>query len=108
MTKRQVLPAQRAKRHGTIVRSRKQLAEYTGWRAFPEPLRSFKKHSPNEPPMSEEVRLCPETAQYLYSKFTPTNVTYKPGSRTVLEALLNEIILRDGPRPPIRELVFRI
>lgn len=31
------------------------------------------------------VRLCPETAHYLYGPFTPLEVSYRPGSRPVLE-----------------------
>ena len=34
----------------------------------------------------EVVLLCPQTADFLYSEFTPTRVSYQKGSRPVLEA----------------------
>ena len=37
------------------------------------------------------IRLCPETAAYLYTDYTPTTVHYGPGSRPLLERTLAEI-----------------
>lgn len=39
----------------------------------------------------EVVLLCPETADFLYSGFTPTEVDYRQGSRPVLEAKVREV-----------------
>jgi len=92
-----------------VARTRRDLAPYTGPDAFSEPLRSVLRHSANEPPTAEIVRLCPQTADYLYTKFTPITVRYRPGSRPVLEGLLDEVILRGGPRPRApRDLLQRI
>jgi len=41
--------------------------------------------------LNEMVRLCPETAGYLYNRFTPTKVSYKKGTRPVLEKYVEEI-----------------
>ena len=38
------------------------------------------------------VLLCPETADFLYTRFTPTDVKYRQGSRPVLEATVQEVI----------------
>lgn len=40
------------------------------------------------------VRLCAATAPFLYSKFTPTYVSYVPGSRPELEAALRSVLTR--------------
>jgi hypothetical protein len=37
------------------------------------------------------VLLCPETADFLYTRFTPTEVEYRQGSRPVLEATVREV-----------------
>jgi hypothetical protein len=79
-----------------------------GWACYPPYLAQWKKHSPNEPPIAEEARLCAETADYLYSKFTPTVVQYRPGSRPALEGLLQEVVLRSGPRPDSDEDFLRV
>jgi hypothetical protein len=94
---------------GKIARTRADLAPHTGWQWQPEYLRASVKHSANEPPMSGAVKLCAETADYLYTKFTPTVVRYRRGSRPVLEALLAEVILRDRPRPTSDQvLLFKV
>ena len=36
----------------------------------------------------EQVILCPQTAAFLYSQFTPATVSYAPGSRPVLEQVV--------------------
>ena len=36
----------------------------------------------------EQVILCPQTAAFLYSQFTPATVSYAPGSRPVLEKVV--------------------
>ena len=36
--------------------------------------------------MEDSIRLCQETALYLYGEFTPAVATYRPGSRSELEA----------------------
>ena len=38
----------------------------------------------------EQVILCPDTVDFLYSEFTPTAVSYQRGSRPVLEQVVNE------------------
>lgn len=38
----------------------------------------------------EQVILCPQTVDFLYSKFTPLKVRYRPGSRPVLEKVVRE------------------
>lgn len=42
--------------------------------------------------MERMIRLCPETSAYLYSEYTPTDVTYKGGSRPELESHLKEMV----------------
>jgi transglutaminase-like putative cysteine protease len=37
------------------------------------------------------IRLCPQTARYLYTTFSPLHVLYRPGSRPILEDLLGKI-----------------
>ena len=76
-----------------------QLKPYMGAQAFPEPLATWKRHSPNEPDSDGEVLLCEATAAFVYSNFTPTRVAYRPGTRPTLEALVSEIILRDEQSP---------
>jgi len=105
---REALARKRRTCRGPEVRSRKGLQKYLGWQSCPEPLRAWRKHNANEPLQATEARLCAETARYLYTRFTPTRVRYSPGSRPMLEALLNEIILREGPRPGPEALAFRI
>ena len=39
----------------------------------------------------EVVLLCPQTADFLYSQFTPTKVSYQNGSRPILEAKAGEL-----------------
>lgn len=39
----------------------------------------------------EHVTLCAATADYLYSKFTPTKVNYVPGSRPFLEKIVAQV-----------------
>ncbi len=39
----------------------------------------------------EVVLLCPQTADFLYSEFTPTRVSYQKGSRPVLEAKAGDL-----------------
>jgi hypothetical protein len=59
--------------------------------------------------MSSQVHLCAETAPFLYSRFTPTVVKYRKGSRPALEALIQKVILRDGPRPASdQDMLFRV
>ena len=107
MTDKQAILKKRLTLRGKIVKTRAELEKYKGWNNYPEPLRSWKKHNPNEPVIGEEFVLCAETAEYLYSKFTPTTVRYKKGSRPVLEGLLSECVLRGAPRPSDRELAFK-
>lgn len=49
--------------------------------------------------MENMVRLCEETADYLYSKYTPTRSSYQKGSRPELEQYIEKAVLnyhRDG------------
>ena len=46
--------------------------------------------------MERMVRLCPDTATYLYIEHTPTPVRYERGSRPELESLLREAIAGCG------------
>jgi len=39
----------------------------------------------------EQVILCPQTVDFLYSKFTPLKVRYRPGSRPALEKVVNDV-----------------
>jgi len=39
----------------------------------------------------EQVILCPQTADFLYTKFTPTKVSYQRGSRPVLEKVVKDV-----------------
>ena len=39
----------------------------------------------------EMIRLCPETAEYLYSGYTPTRIYYKKGMRPVLEEYVEKV-----------------
>ena len=39
----------------------------------------------------EQVILCPETEDYLYSKFTPLRTRYKKGTRPRLEKIVRDI-----------------
>lgn len=39
--------------------------------------------------LSRMIRVCPETAGYLYGSFTPTEVRYEKGSRPQLESILS-------------------
>ena len=41
----------------------------------------------------EQVILCPQTAKFLYSHFTPTTVRYKRGSRSILEKIVADVIV---------------
>jgi hypothetical protein len=54
-----------------------------------------------------KIRLAPETEEYLYSEYTPTEVRYRRGSRPRLEAIAAEVL--GGPprtdRAALRELV---
>lgn len=43
------------------------------------------------------VRLCAETAEYLYSRFTPLEIRYQPGSRPKLERILEQIPYESFP-----------
>jgi transglutaminase-like putative cysteine protease len=54
-----------------------------------------------------KIRLAPETEEYLYTEYTPTEVRYRRGSRPRLEAVAAEV-LGDPPRvdrASLRELV---
>ena len=101
------LLAERLRAHGRPVRTRAQLTPYMGWDRLFGVAKPLNKHSANEPPMSRPVVLCAETAEYLYSKYTPTTVRYRRGSRPVLEGLLSECVLRGRPRPSRDEDLMR-
>jgi hypothetical protein len=45
--------------------------------------------------MDTAIKLCPDTVEYLYSFFTPLRVTYKKGSRIVLEQIIESIRPKD-------------
>lgn len=52
-------------------------------------------HAPNsvDRVLTEQmILLCPKTQKYLYSKFTPTKVSYTNNSRPILEEYLKKII----------------
>jgi transglutaminase-like putative cysteine protease len=54
-----------------------------------------------------KIRLTPETEEYLYTEYTPTEVRYRKGSRPRLEAVAAEV-LGDPPRTDrasVRKLV---
>jgi hypothetical protein len=54
-----------------------------------------------------KIRLAPETEQYLYGEYTPTEVHYRPGSRPRLEAIVGEVLGRPPriDRAAIRKLI---
>jgi hypothetical protein len=41
-----------------------------------------------------QVILCPQTAEFLYSHFTPTTARYRKGSRPLLERLVGDTSTR--------------
>ncbi len=43
------------------------------------------------------VRLCRETADHLYSSFTPLEIHYEPGSRPQIERVLGEVVPAGAP-----------
>ena len=40
-----------------------------------------------------QLGLCDKTADYIYSKFTPPEIRYVPGSRPMLEAVVGEVVV---------------
>jgi hypothetical protein len=53
------------------------------------------------------VRLCPETADYLYSSFTPLHVPYRQGTRSKLEAILSDRLTIHGTAEEKSESIVR-
>jgi transglutaminase-like putative cysteine protease len=74
-----------------------ELAEYRGLRQLPTPYRVMFDNDPH--PVGsidrelwrEMVRLCPATTTALYERFTPTRVSYVPGSRPELERIVRAL-----------------
>jgi hypothetical protein len=101
--------AERLQRHGPPARSHDELAPYRGWRKLHGEAALVNAFHANEPSMREMVLLCADTAEYLYTEFTPIETDYVAGARPVLEGLLDTCVLRDRPRPTDQqELVFAV
>jgi hypothetical protein len=73
------------------------LTDYIGPAAFGSAYRYMLENDAHAPGsvdrqlIADMVRLCAETAEYLYTAFTPLEVRYVPGSRPVLDSILNSL-----------------
>ena len=72
--------------------TRKELAKYRGCSGLPIDTGAWKRAIPYRPgeidydqPAKQMIRLTPETADYLYSEYTPLETRHEPGTRPELE-----------------------
>jgi len=76
-------------------------SEYRGRRQLPLPYRTLFDNDPHPVGSIDRelwdsmVRLCPATASQLYQSFTPTRVSYRPGTRPGLERIIRALGLAD-------------
>ncbi|MGC2033944.1 MAG: transglutaminase domain-containing protein [Thermoplasmata archaeon] len=74
-----------------------QFAEYQGLNQFGPAYRLLLENDPHPPGsvdrvlMLSMIRVCEQTAGYLYGPFTDARVPYSPGTRPVLESVATEI-----------------
>lgn len=89
------------------------LTSYTGSSAFGPAYRYMLENDAHAPGsvdrqlVASMVRLCAETADFLYGEFTPLEVRYKPGSRPVLEDILRRLPQPISPAD-IAEFTYRL
>lgn len=55
--------------------------------------------------LDEMVKLVPETAGYLYTKYTPLTIKYRKGSRPYLEEIVREVAVRGGDETRAKALM---
>lgn len=99
------------------------VSSYTGPAAFGRAYQYMLEHDTHAPGSVDRklvrgiVRLCPETAELLYSSFTDLTVRYEPGSRPALERVLSKAgragpqgrpseAMADKPRRPPEEALL--
>ena len=76
-------------------------SEYRGLRQLPRPYRVLFDNDPHPGGSVDRllwesmVRLCPATAERLYTEFTPTQVLYRPGMRPELERVVRALGLAE-------------
>lgn len=73
----------------------RELAKYRGCSGLPIDTAAWKRAIPYRPgeidydqPARQMIRLTPETAEYLYSEYTPLKTRYETGSRPKLERIV--------------------
>lgn len=81
--------------------NRKELAKYRGCTGLPTDWQAWKRAIPYEPgeidyeqPAVEMIRLVPETAEFLYSEYSPTLTRYQPGTRPKMERIVDLALSR--------------
>lgn len=111
MSKNMTAIARKRKRlTGTRVTSISGLAKFTGPAAFGKMWGGWLKHAWHQMDTSGFVKLCPQTRDILYSRFTSTRVKYEPGSRPVLESIVDHEITLAGwkKKPTSRQIAERL
>ena len=79
--------------HVKSVTNSRGLAKYRGITPFTGRWNQWMQYNIN-PQLKDQIKLVAETERFLYTKYTPTEVKHKWGTRPALEGLIQTVILR--------------